>query len=230
MIAAAATGMARRRYSRLGLVVVVAALAGASIAFGLGWRGNQPDHDKPATTVSSVAPRHSPTAAGPLARRQAAANRTHFPTPAVAAFAEPWLDKIGNCTTDTNNGGPQPGTGEQSRTRCTAGIITTYWISYRTLADRDRAQARYQTQAADAPKLAAGAAGPVDRRALGDSRTVHYIEYAYKVPSGKRAGQVVAAVWWSDPNQPIAGVFLSYWSEDLGSSWAPLRDLWNQHG
>ncbi|AXH93690.1 hypothetical protein EEZ25_33660 [Micromonospora aurantiaca] len=57
---------------------------------------------------------------------------------------------------------------------------------------------------------------------------MQYIEYAYEIPSGERAGQVVVAVWWSDPTQPIAGVFLAYWSEDLGSSWVPLRDLWNQ--
>ncbi|MEV0326958.1 hypothetical protein AB0H63_10990 [Micromonospora echinospora] len=208
--------------------MVVAVLAGASVAFGLGWWGNQPDHDKPAATASPAAPPHSPTTAGPLARRQAAANRAHFPTAAIAAFAEPWLDKVGDCTTNTNSGGPELGTGEQSRTRCTAGIITTYWISYRTLADRDRAQARYQAQATNAPKLAPGAAPPADRHALGGSSTVRYIEYAYEVPSGKRAGHVVAAVWWNDPEQPIAGVFLAYWSEGLDSSWAPLRDLWNQ--
>nr|WP_193599573.1 hypothetical protein [Micromonospora purpureochromogenes] len=44
-------------------------------------------------------------------------------------------------------------------------------------------------------------------------------------PSGDHAGQIVAAIWWSDPTTPMAGVFTSHW-EDLGSSWVPLRDLW----
>lgn len=216
----------RRQSPRSVLAVAVGvavALAGAAAAFGLNWWGSQPHDDKPPAVASS----HSPTRE-PLARRQAALNRARFPAPAIADFAEPWLPTVSDCITDVSSGGPQRSTGEQSRTRCTAGFITTYWISYHTLADRDRAQARYRAQAANAPKLAPGATPPVDRIAPGGSRKVQYIEYAYEIPSGERAGQVVVAVWWSDPTQPIAGVFLAYWSEDLGSSWVPLRDLWNQ--
>ncbi|MEU8264131.1 hypothetical protein AB0C02_26340 [Micromonospora sp. NPDC048999] len=209
-------------------MAIASALMAAAAGFGLGRWSNQTHHDS-APTAASPTPRRSPASGGPFTQRQAAANRAHFPTP-VAAFAEPWLPQIGDCTTAPNGGGPQLGAGEQSRTRCAAGIITTYWISYRTSADRDRAQDRYQAQAAETPRLAPGAKPPADQAVPHGSHTVRYIEYAYQVPSGQHAGQVVAALWWSDPTQPIAGILLAYWAEGLDSSWAPLRDLWDQSG
>ncbi|MFI7510503.1 hypothetical protein ACIBSS_27165 [Micromonospora aurantiaca] len=175
-------------------------------------------------------PRHTPAATTPtpppgalLAQRQAAVNRARLPTPELADFASPWLGTIGDCSAEVISAA-QRGNGETTRTRCTAGIVTSYWITYRNRADRDAAQARYRTQATTTRNLAAGAAAPT-QQSTAAGRTVQYIEYAYRIPSGDRAGQVVAAIWWSDPTTPIAGVFTCYW-EDLGSSWMPLRDLW----
>ncbi|MFD6563024.1 hypothetical protein [Micromonospora profundi] len=183
--------------------------------------------DSPQPQYSPTAHPEQPASRGDLfAQRQAVVNRGRFPSPVVADFAAPWLGDVRDCITDTSTGGPQAGTGEQSRTRCTAGIVTTYWISYRTIADRDAAQARYTAQAANASKLTPGANPPTTRST--SSHDAYYIEYAYKVSSGPQAEQSIAAIWWSDANKPIAGVFLAYWAEGLGSTWAPLRDLWSR--
>jgi hypothetical protein len=209
-----------RRWARGPAALALAALlTGASIGFGL--------HN---TVVPP--PRHTPTATAPtgsagaaFAQRQAAVNRISLPTPDIADFAGPWLGMIGSCSTNAISE-TQRGNGETTRTRCTAGIVTSYWITYRNLADREAAEARYRSQAANAATLALGAAPPT-QQSTAAGRTVQYIEYAYRIPTGHRAGQVVVAIWWSDPTKPIAGVFTCYWAE-LASSWVPLRDLWAQ--
>ncbi|MEU1813154.1 hypothetical protein [Micromonospora aurantiaca (nom. illeg.)] len=176
---------------------------------------------RPRHTSAATAP--SPPPGALFAQRQAAVNRARLPTPDLADFARPWLGTVAGCSAEVISTA-QRSNGETTRTRCTAGIVTSYWITYRTRADRDAAQARYRTQATTTPDLAASAAGPTQQRTTA-GRTVQYIEYAYRIPSGNRAGQIVAAIWWSDPTTPMAGVLTGYW-EDLGSSWMPLRDLW----
>nr|WP_256092276.1 hypothetical protein [Micromonospora haikouensis] len=158
-----------------------------------------------------------------FSQRQAAVNRIRLPTSELADFASPWLG-IGGCSTDAISTA-QRGNGETTRTRCTGGIVTSYWITYRSLADRDAAHARYRTQAMITPHLAPGATAPTQQTAAG--REVQYIEYAYRIATGDRAGSIVAAIWWSDPAKPFAGVFTCYWN-DLAFSWTPIRDLWTQ--
>lgn len=209
----------RPRTSRARLVAMILAvlLAGAGLGTGFAsWFA----------PTSSESPRDRSTkdAEGPFAERQASVNRSHIPTKQLAEFAAPWLDRMGDCTGDTQSGGPERGDGEQRRTRCTAGIATVYWISYRSIADRDAAQARYADQAAQSQHLAPGMLQPSP--AAADHAPQLHVEYAYQVPAGRHAGQTVAALWWSDPAQPVAGVLTAYWEEGLGSSWAPLRDLW----
>ena len=205
-----------RRWAKPAALVLATLLTGAAIGFGL--------HPQVMAT-----PRHTPAATAPtppgalFAQRQAAVNRARLPTPELADFASPWLGAIGGCSAEVISAA-QRGNGETTRTRCTAGIVTSYWITYHNLADRDAAQARYRTQAASTPNLAAGAADPTQQSSVA-GRTVQYIEYAYRIPSGDRSGRIVAAIWWSDPTAPIAGVFTCYW-DDLGSTWVPLRDLW----
>ncbi|MEV4830565.1 hypothetical protein AB0K25_19870 [Micromonospora sp. NPDC049257] len=190
-------------------------LTGTSIGFGLhSWV-----MPRPSQTPAAAAP--TPPVGALFHQRQAAANRARLPTPELADFASPWLG-IGGCSTDAISEA-QRRNGETTRTRCTAGIVTSYWITYRSLTDRDAAHARYRTQAMITPKLAAGSTAPTQQIAAG--RRVQYIEYAYRIPSGDRAGHIVAAIWWSDPTEPLAGVFTCYW-DDLASSWMPLRDLW----
>ncbi|RQX05478.1 hypothetical protein DLJ59_07670 [Micromonospora inaquosa] len=206
----------------LAVAAALAVLVAVVITLGRGlWTGS-PQPQTPATAH----PEHPTTRGDLFTQRQAVVNKGRFLSPVVAEFAAPWLGEVSDCIADTSTGGPQAGTGEQSRTRCAAGIVTTYWISYRTIADRDAAQARYAAQAANAPRLTPGATPPTTRST--SSHDAYYIEYAYKVPSGPQAGQSIAAIWWSDANKPIAGVFLAYWTEGLGSTWAPLRDLWSR--
>ncbi|RKN50419.1 hypothetical protein [Micromonospora endolithica] len=176
---------------------------------------------QPGQTPTAAAP--TPPAGALFTQRQAAVNRARLPTPELANFASPWLGTIADCSADAISAA-QRGNGETTRTRCTAGIVTSYWITYRNLADREAAQARYRAQATTTADLATGVATPTQRSTTA-GRTVQYIEYAYRIPSGGRGGQIVAAIWWSDPTMPIAGVFTCYW-DDLASSWMPLRDLW----
>ncbi|WP_238423964.1 hypothetical protein [Micromonospora parastrephiae] len=210
----------RRRWRRGPAALALAALlTGASIGFGLHYTVVPPPRHTPTTTAPTA------SAGAAFAQRQATVNRATLPTPEIADFAGPWLGTIGGCSVDAISEA-QRGNGETTRTRCTAGIVTSYWITYRNLADREAAEARYRSQAAYAAALAAGAAAPT-LKSTAAGRTMQYIEYAYRIPTGNRAGQVVAAIWWSDPTKPIAGVFTCYWA-DLASSWAPLRDLWAQ--
>ncbi|MFC8849713.1 MULTISPECIES: hypothetical protein [unclassified Micromonospora] len=163
----------------------------------------------------------------PFQQRQAALNRAHLTDPAIADFAAPWLPGIADCIGDTSPSGPAPGAGERSRVRCTAGFVTVYWIVYRSLLDRDAAEARLRAQAKNAPLLAPGA-GPPGELSTPDGSGVRYVEYAYPVSSDLHAGQVVAGLWWTDPAQPIAGVILAYWSDS--GSWGPIRALWQRAG
>ena len=206
-----------RRWAKPMVLALAALLAGAALGFGLHPHVMAPPRRTPAATAPSPPP-------GALfAQRQATVNRARLPTADLADFASPWLGAIADCSAEAISAA-QRSNGETTRTRCTAGIVTSYWITYRTRADRDAAQARYRTQATTTPDLAASAAGPTQQRTTA-GRTVQYIEYAYRIPSGDRAGQIVAAIWWSDPTTPMAGVFTGYW-QDLGSTWIPLRDLW----
>lgn len=210
----------RRRWARGPAALALASLlTGASIGFGLHYTVVPP----PRQTPTALAPTASAGAA--FAQRQAAVNRASLPAPHIADFADPWLATVGGCSIDAISEA-QRSNGETTRTRCTAGIVTSYWITYRNLADREAAEARYRRQAANAATLAPGAAAPTQQRTAA-GRIVQYIEYAYRIPTGDRAGQVVVAIWWSDPTKPIAGVFTCYWAE-LAASWLPLRDLWAQ--
>ncbi|SCF27303.1 hypothetical protein GA0070561_4859 [Micromonospora saelicesensis] len=178
--AASAPGHGRRRRWARGTaaLALAALLAGATIGFGLQpWVLPQARH-----TAAATAP--TPPAGALFSQRQAAVNRARLPTPELADFASPWLG-IGGCSTDAISEA-QRGNGESARTRCTAGIVTSYWITYRNLTDRDAAHARYRTQAMSTPGLAAGATAPTQQIAAG--RRVQYIEYAYRIPSGDRAG------------------------------------------
>ncbi|MEH1017689.1 hypothetical protein V6U90_32020 [Micromonospora sp. CPCC 206060] len=199
--------------------VVAAILAGAAVGAGITNWTTSPSAQNP------TMPHPTEAAEDLFDQRQASVNRSQIPTQQLAEFAAPWLARIGNCTSNTASTGQQPGDGEQTRTRCTAGIVTVYWISYRNLADRDAAHARYVAQAARSQDLAPGMQPPTPTT-TGHTAQLR-VEYAYRVPTGTHTGQTVAALWWSDPAQPVAGVLTAYWTDGLGSSWGPLRDLWH---
>ena len=206
-----------RRVPRTAALIVAALLSGATIGVTACPRAFPRARPTPAATDAA------PPAGVLFAHRQVDINRAALANPDLASFASPWLGTMGNCTRDRLNAAER-GNGEVSRSHCAAGFVTSYWISYRTLADRDAAHARYQAQAANAAALAAGATPPT-QRASGTGQQVQYIEYAYRITVGAQAGQVVAAIWWSDPTKPLAGVLTCYWTQ-LEFSWAPLRDLW----
>ncbi|MFI6163900.1 hypothetical protein ACIA59_28615 [Micromonospora haikouensis] len=198
------------------------AVLAATLTFAAGlWWFDEADNGR----LANDAP--NPPSAGlenPFQRRQAALNRARLTDPAIADFAAPWLPDIADCISDTSPRGPALGAGERSRVRCTAGFVTVYWIAYRSLLDRDAAEARLRAQATNVPLLAPGAGPPGELSTPDGSGRVRYVEYAYPVSSDLSAGQVVAGLWWTDPAKPIAGVILAYWS-DLGS-WGPSRALW----
>jgi hypothetical protein len=153
-------------------------------------------------------------------------NLKSIPQGDVAAFSQPWLSMVSDCRPDTKQGGPEPGTGELSRTRCHAGLATLYLVAYRTSADRDHARTRYLEKAGAAATLAPRAARPAQRRTPSGSSTGWYVEYANTVSYGERADQVVAGVWWNGDRTLTAGYLVAYWTEGLAGSWEPLRDLW----
>ena len=55
-----------------------------------------------------------------------------------------------------------------------------------------------------------------------------YIEFAYKTAPDPDP-RPVCGMWWSDANAPIAVYMLSFWTDGVGASWEPMRDVWRRY-
>src|SRR6266545_1213017 len=179
----------------------------------------------PPSPVASAATTPSAPALRPYEQSQLGLNKPKF-SGDLAAFARPWLPWISNCVTNAEPGGPRLNAGEATRVACTYGAGTIYLIQYTRVAERDKARTRYLSQNIDARRLAPGVAEPTQKTTNSGTSSGSYIEYAYKIDeSSNRGGRVVAGLWWDNTATAVAGYLLTYWSEGLGGSWPPLRDV-----
>lgn len=163
-------------------------------------------------------PPKTPAPALPLFERtQQALNRPKFP-PALAPMAQGWLPYLSACAGSGDPGGPALGPGEKAKVRCTVSGMSAVFIEYNSPAEWNKARTTAQKQYSDAATLTPGAGPP----------TASKIEYAYRVTEGK-AVRTVSAIRWEESPVPVAGYLLAYWTDGVGSNWAPMRDLWGRY-
>jgi len=163
----------------------------------------------------------------PHEQSQLALNRAKFGGE-LARFAERWLPWVSGCTTNIDPGGPKLNDTATARVACGYGAATVYFVDYPSVAARDKARTRYLAQHIDAQQPTPGVATPTQTATPSGASTGSYLEFAYTITSGERTGQVVAGLWWDNTATPVAGYLLAYWSDGLGNSWPPLRDVWQR--
>ena len=215
---------ARRATHKILLRICAAAVAGLLLV-GAGFAAGRQTRGAPPRTSPTAAP----TELGSYAERQRTVNITSLPPGELSEFARTWMASVADCRAQTDPGGPALADGEQARVQCDAGLAALYLVSYRTLADKDKARARHVDQAAASASLAPQAAPPTQRHTASGNSSGWYIEYAYKIAAGDRAGDIVASVWWDNSQNLTAGYLVAYWNDDLAARWDPLRDLWLRH-
>ena len=209
--------------------IVLAAVAGLAcglVLFGTGGflTGRLTADPQPA----GPAPAPAATAGLPVFEQsQLALNQPKFPA-SLAVVAQGWLPYLSGCARSGDSGGPALNDGEKVRVRCTLDGMSAIFVEYDTVADRDKARVKALGQNVDARTLTPGVAAAATQVSPSGRTNGNYVEYAYKLTEG-RAVRTVAGVRWDDAGTPVAGYLLAYWTDGLGSSWAPIRDLWARY-
>jgi hypothetical protein len=106
--------------------------------------------------------------------------------------------------------------------------MSAIFLEYASSIDRDKSRATAKTQNADAKTLTPGVGPVVDKAGPSGRTTGSYAEYAYQLTEGKTL-RTVSGVRWDDSRAPVAAYLLAYWTDGVGSSWAPMRDLWGRY-
>jgi hypothetical protein len=212
--------------------LLIGLLAGL-VAFGTGgyFVGRWTAASSPATspTAAPNVPGPGPSASlPPYEQSQLQLNRPKF-SGDLATLAEPWLPWVSGCRKNGERDGPQLQPGEAVRITCEYGIMRLTFLEYKSAVDRDKTRIRHLAENLDARQLTTGVAGGVDRRATPSGRTEGgYIEYAYRT---RDAGppRTVCGLWWDVADKPVAAYLLTFWTEGLGESWEPMRDVWGRY-
>ena len=179
-------------------------------------------------TVSPTPGSPTPTNALPIYEQsQLAINKPKFPA-SLAALSQGWLPYLSGCARSGQTGGPTLNAGEKVRVRCSLDGMSAIFVEYATAADRDKARVAVLGQNVDARTLTPGVAAPGDRRSPSGRTTGNYVEYAYKLTEGG-TDRIVSGIRWEDGRAPVAAHLLAFWADGVGSSWAPMRDLWGRY-
>jgi hypothetical protein len=209
------------------IIGLVAGLVAGLLLFGTAgyFVGNNSAHPKTATPTPTPTPTSS---LGVFEQNQVAQNQAHFTSSALTPLAQGWLPYLSTCARSGEAGGPKPNPGEKTRVRCTLSGMSVVFVEYASLADRDKARVKTLGQNVDARALTPGVGAATQRPAPSARTTGNYVEYAYKLTEG-RAVRTVAGIWWDDAQTPVAAYLLAYWTEGVGESWDPMRDLWSRY-
>jgi hypothetical protein len=185
-----------------------------------------PGKDKPTPTPSGTAKPNNQSL--PLYEsNQLTLNRTKFDGE-LGALAEPWLSRLGGCSSSADPRGPKLQDGEQTRVFCEYSNVNVYFVLYKSTEARDRVRITRQRQNIDAQVLTPGVA-PASQQKTGTSgkSTGAYIEFSYKAGTGADAS-LISGIWWDRENTPASAYVELQWNEGLGGKWEPLRDLWQR--
>ena len=150
-----------------------------------------------------------------------AINKPKFPS-SLDGIASGFMPYLTGCNR------PDPGSGERIRVRCSLGGMSVIFVEYNSVADRDKARVTAYGQNVDARTLTPGVNPQTEKPTPSARISGNYSEYAYKVTEAK-AVRTVAGIRWDDAQAPVAGYLLAYWTDSLGSDWAPMRDLWGRY-
>jgi hypothetical protein len=158
---------------------------------------------------------------------QVAINRPKFPA-SLTVLSQGWLPYLSGCARNGQDGGPALNRGEKVRVRCTLDGLTMIFVEYRTAADRDKARVTVLGQNVDARTLTPGVAAPTERNSPSGRTSGNYVEYSYKLTE-RGTDRIVSAIRWDDAHAPVAAYLLAFWTDGVGSNWAPMRDLWGRY-
>jgi hypothetical protein len=153
-----------------------------------------------------------------------ALNRAKFSGDLVP-LAGPWLAEMGYCRTDTDLGGPRLPSDETKHVLCRVGGVAVHFALFTSpqALSLERTY-RKQLNLTSGP-LAPGLEQP-GRKTGGVSHVQgDYVEYALKGTDGRP----LCGIWWNRDNSGAALLLEALCQEDLGGSWAPLRDLWQRY-
>jgi hypothetical protein len=215
---------------KLLLGLLIGALGGLLVFGGAGFavgRLSAPDAPAPLATPSATSTPNDAANLPPYEQSQAEVNKPKF-TGELATFAEGWVPYAGDCVKSGERGGPGLAEGEAVRIACEYGSALVYFVQYKSIADRDKTRIRNLGQNVDARQLTPGVAAGGEKETPSGRSSGSYIEYAYSFGEGA-AARTVAGLWWDDADRPVGAYLLSYWKEELGQSWEPLRDLWGRY-
>jgi hypothetical protein len=178
-----------------------------------------PSHAASSTSGPSVLPLFEYT--------QLQLNKPKF-TSELTPIANSWLPWVTGCAKSGDKDGPRAGDGEDSRVACHFSNTTIFFVRYKSTDERDKAYTKYLAQNIDAKQLTPGVSEAATKKTTSGTVTGRYVEFAYKT-SNDANGKAVCGVWWADANAPIAAYLLAYWTDGLGESWEPLRDVWRRY-
>ncbi|GIF16831.1 hypothetical protein FHX34_1021094 [Actinoplanes teichomyceticus] len=205
---------------------IIAALIVLPLAFGAGgfFLGkSQGDGGSPAAAGTAAKPAAS-TSLPPYEASQLAINRAKLGND-LSGIAGPWVAEVGGCASNTEPGGPKLPVDEKTHVFCRYGGVSVHFASYRTAAQRDAARAWRQQLSLQNGSLVQGMELPSHKTGGVTGTTGTYVEYALKGADNR----AYCGIWW-DREGEISAVYLeALCKEDLGGSWAPLRDLWSRH-
>jgi hypothetical protein len=175
----------------------------------------------------SVTPTPTMTPLGVYEQSQLALNKPAFPD-SLGTISQGWLPYLSGCSRSGTKDGPALNAGEKVRVRCTLGGMSAIFVEYRDIASRDKARVKVLGENVDARTLTPGVGATVERATPSGRTSGNYVEYAYKITEQGRA-RAVSGLWWDDAQTPTAAYLLAYWTEGVGESWAPMRDIWTRY-
>jgi hypothetical protein len=187
--------------------------------------GHASSESQPPTPHATPTPSSTPL--GVYEQSQLALNKPAFPD-SLGTISQGWLPYLSGCSRSGTKDGPALNPGEKVRVRCTLGGMSAIFVEYGDIASRDKARVKVLGENVDARALAPEVGATVERAAPSGRTSGNYVEYAYKITEQGRA-RVVSGLWWDDAQTPTAAYLLAYWTEGLGQSWAPMRDIWTRH-
>jgi hypothetical protein len=194
-------------------------LAFGPTGFLVGYQTAPARSPQPSNTIGTALP--------PFERAQLNLNKPKFDGE-LATIAEPWLPYVTGCMKSSEKGAPALGDGEDAGVFCRYANVSVYFVKYKSVDARDKARTKTTAQNIDAKQMAPGVGNPTPKRATSGKADGTYIEYAFR-SSADTTNRTICGVWWDDTRTPVAAYMLAYWSEGMGESWEPLRDVWRRY-